>query len=271
MDNSSGYIPVGNKKLHYLRSGSGNKVLLAFHGYGNNANLLLSIAEPLQAQHTLISVDLPHHGNSEWPDTEYLEPAALPKIVTHIQQTFKVEKISLLGYSMGGRVCLKIAEMVPQYIDTIVLLASDGLQFNSFYYFVTRTTPGKYLFNRFLTNPARYTGMIEWARKRNWIDASRYKFAMQYLKAEQDRQFLLKVWPCMAHILPDYKKLKRALNEHKISVHIIMGMHDRVIPVALAKQFKRDTETVTLHIVDKGHRVLDSDTIPLVAQCLLAE
>ena len=223
MDNTSGYISLGPQKLHYIKSGNGSKALIAFHGYGGDARLLLPIA-------------------------------------AYLNDVFTV-------YSIGGRVCLKIAEQVPECIDKVVLIASDGLAFNPFYYFVTRTTPGKFLFSSFLTNPLKYMPVVEWAKKRNLVDGSRYKFAMQYLKAEQDRTFLLKVWPCMAHIIPDYKRLKHAVDIHQIPIHLFMGAYDKVIPISLAYRFCDDIPNTSLHIIEKGHRVFDQDTMPQIAQC----
>jgi pimeloyl-ACP methyl ester carboxylesterase len=270
MNSNSGYISLGQEKLHYLSAGNGKKALLAFHGYGNNATMLLQIASYLKNEFTVFSIDLPHHGNSGWPAYKHLEPAQLNVLMQQIMRMHGVEKVSLMGYSMGGRICLKIAEQMPDSVDKLILIASDGLAFNPFYYFVTRTTPGKYLFSSFLTNPKRFLPMVDMAKKYNWIDASRYKFAMQYLKAENDRAFLLKVWPCMAHILPDYKKLKQLLHSHKIPTHLFMGAYDKIIPVSMAHKFCAEMGNISLHIIEKGHRVFDEDTMPQIAQCLLS-
>ncbi|MBN9482473.1 MAG: hypothetical protein BGO70_17995 [Bacteroidetes bacterium 43-93] len=263
-----GYIAIRSERLHFVSAGSGSKVLLAFHGYGNDAAMLLPLARYIGDEFTLICVNLPHHGSSYWSANAYLEPSDLYLILKHVKELTGVSQFSLLGYSMGGRVCLKMAELYPESIDKVVLLASDGLSFNTFYYFLTRTTPGKYLFNSFLNRPKHYMHLIELARRRNWIDASRYKFAMQYLKEEADRQFLLRVWPSMAYLIPDYKKLKKAVEQYGIELHLFMGIYDKVIPVSMGKQFVENHSIGKLHIVEKGHRVLDEETMPQIAKCL---
>ncbi|HLO72097.1 MAG TPA: alpha/beta hydrolase [Flavipsychrobacter sp.] len=265
----SKHISLGKEKLHCLRTGSGSKLLLAFHGYGNSADMFMPFAAHL-SEYTIVSIDLPHHGNSSWPESLHLTEQHLTDLVLQLFQQYSCDSISLMGYSMGGRVCLKIAELMPDKIDKIILLASDGLTFNTFYYFVTRTTPGRYLFRSFLSSPNRYMPVINWARKRNMIDASRHKFAMQYLNEAQERHFLLKVWPCMSLLIPDYKKLKTEITQHNIHISVYMGKFDKVIPVNLAERFKEalSNANIELHILNKGHRLIDEDTLPIIAKSL---
>jgi pimeloyl-ACP methyl ester carboxylesterase len=263
------HINLGKEKLHSLHTGNGSKLLLAFHGYGNNAAMFLPFADHL-AEYTIVSIDLPHHGNSSWPDSLHLTEQHLIDLVQQLLVQYNCESISLMGYSMGGRVCLKIAELMPEKVDKIVLLASDGLTFNTFYYFVTRTSPGKYLFRSFLSSPKRYMTLIDWARKRNIIDASRHKFAMQYLNEAADRDFLLRVWPCMSLLIPDYKKLHQLTQQHNIHICVYMGKYDKVIPVNLAEKFKQtlSNANIELHVLNKGHRLIDEDTLPIIAKSL---
>ncbi|OSZ78511.1 hypothetical protein CAP35_09740 [Chitinophagaceae bacterium IBVUCB1] len=268
-DIQTAYIELGKEKLHYLRTGKGSKLLVAFHGYGNEATMFMPFADYLP-DYTIVSIDLPHHGKSHWTDGVHLDNTHLQLLVSQLLQIHGCTQLSLMGYSMGGRVCLKIAELMPDKISDIVLLASDGLTFNTFYYFVTRTTSGRYLFRSFLSAPHRYMPIVNWAKRRKLIDASHHKFAMQYLHEEDERYFLLKVWPCMSLILPDYKKLRGIFNQHSIPVSVYMGKHDRVIPVSLAERFRKILHNahIELYILDKGHALIDKDTLPVIAKSL---
>jgi hypothetical protein len=62
---------------------------------------------------------------------------------------------------------------------------------------------------------------------------------MQYLKTEQERLFLLKVWPCMSMLIPDYSKLKQAILNGGIRTDLFMGRYDKVIPLAYAEAFSK--------------------------------
>jgi pimeloyl-ACP methyl ester carboxylesterase len=249
--------------------GRGKKLLLAMHGYGNDASMYNCMEALLGDEYTIVSLDMPYHGGSKWPDRRVWTIAELKTLVKLLLEQYEVEQLSLMGYSMGGRVCLKIAEIMPECVEHVVLLASDGLTFNSFYYFVTNTTLGKGIFESFLRSPQKYMSVVNFARRRNWLDESRYKFASRYLDTEDSRKFLNNVWPAMRHILPDYNRLSEAITEYSIPIFIFMGKHDRVIPVKLAHKFNTRISTAQVHVLDKGHRVLDDETLPQICNCLL--
>ncbi|RYE23275.1 MAG: alpha/beta hydrolase [Sphingobacteriales bacterium] len=265
----SGYIKVKNAQLHYLQMGSGKQVLLAFHGYANDAGLFLPFAKKLGDKYTIISVDMPHHGKSQWQSGELSLPM-MQELLQHLQNTYDVKKISLLGYSMGGRLCLKLVECCHADIDKVVLMASDGLRFNFFYYFLTRTVIGKGLFRSFVEKPAKYFPLIERLKRWKWIDESRYKFAMQYLQTDEKRTFLYNVWPAMSALIPLTSKVKANIRQQQIPVHIFMGAYDRMIPLKLAESFCKDLPQAELHILQKGHRLMNEECVAEISNCLLS-
>jgi len=149
----SGYITSGSQQLHYLEWGHGKQVLLCFHGYGNQAGLFASLANHLLDDYTILSFDLPYHGNSRWNGSQPWQPSELVNTVQSILQERQVPKVSLLCFSIGGRIGLTLAGLMPEQIDRLVLLAPDGLTSNAFYSFVTRNPAGKRLFAHFLPLP----------------------------------------------------------------------------------------------------------------------
>lgn len=45
---------------------------------------------------------------------------------------FGIEKFGLIGYSMGGRIVLVTMELMYQRINSVLLIAPDGLKINPF-------------------------------------------------------------------------------------------------------------------------------------------
>ncbi|MEI8279685.1 MAG: alpha/beta hydrolase [Bacteroidota bacterium] len=269
-DHESGNVVFGKHSLHFMRMGRGKKLLLAFHGYSNDAGLFTPIAPYLEQDYTFISIDLPFHGSSKWQQEVLLTRKDLQLLIETLKKEFKTDKVSLLGYSLGGRVCLTILELMPESIDKVLLIASDGLVFNYFYYFLTRTSLGNALFRRFASGPQRYVHLIQWLRKHKWLDASRYKFVMRYVHTDESREFLLNVWMSVSEIIPHHGKVKGYIKQYNIPVHIFMGTYDRVIPMKNAEHFAKGVhDDVQLHILEKGHDLFDPETLPQMAECLL--
>lgn len=265
----SKFIAAGNEQLHYLEMGSGKKVLLAFHGYANDAAIFQSFEPYLGDEYTILSFDLPHHGKSKWTEDVILSKRDLAVLVTEIKAKYSVDKVSLLGYSMGGRVCLTVIELFPGDIDKVVLIASDGLTRNYFYYFFTNTFVGKQLFRHVMKKPKPYFRIIDWLKDKKRIDAARHRFAMQYIGTEHSRKFLLQVWPAMSALMPDYGKLKATIRQYQIPVAIFMGQYDKIIPAALAQQFQKGLNSVQVFVLPKGHRVFDNENAGDIARYLL--
>lgn len=263
------YISVGSGQLHYLQWGTGKKLLLAFHGYGNDASVFHPFSPYLGTEYTILSLDLPHHGRSKWIEETALLKSDLVKLVERLKTQFHVTKVSLLGYSMGGRVCLTLVELLPESIDKVVLIAADGLSRNFYYYFLTRTLIGKKLFRHMLENPERYFKIMDWLKNKNIVNAARHKFAMQYLQSAEMRKFLLQVWPGMRYMVPNPRRLKTAIHQYEIRIAIFMGAYDRIIPAGLAEEFKKGLDSVKVFTLEKGHRVFDRDNAQQIAAHLL--
>jgi len=269
MNEESGFISTGAEKLHYLQWGCGRRLLLAFHGYGNDARIFIPFSEYLSSEYTILSFDLPHHGASKWQEGAKLTRQEVFDLTAAVMTKYNVEKVSLLGYSMGGRVCLSIVESMPERIDKVALIAADGLTINFYYYFLTRTWFGKKLFKRMLEKPKLFFSVANWLKKKNLVNTVRHRFVTNSLQSETSRQFLLKVWPGMSDIIPSPTKLKRLIKQYRIPVSIFMGEHDRIMPPSLAKNFKSGIDTVQLYILDKGHLVFDRENAQQIAESLL--
>lgn len=264
---TSDVIHIGSKNFHYLQAGSGRRLLICFHGYRNDATMFRQFIPYLEHEFTMLSIDLPHQGKTIWDGDWIFSKEDLKILIPHLLEKFNAEKFSLLGYSIGGRVCLCAVELFPECIEQCVLAASDGLVFNRFYHFVTKNQPGSNLFKRFLSDE-KNLGFIEIARRCKLITEKKYRFVMHYLKTDDDRIKLRQIWDSLALLIPDHPNLKKNISHYAIPVFIFMGRKDQVIPLRNAQKFVKGMHTAKLTILEKGHRVIDDETIPVIAQTL---
>jgi len=101
--------------------GSGPTLVL-LHGWGLNLRVWDGLAAVLQERFRIVAVDLPGHGRSEWlPERSSLEEQA-----AQIQETVSAitESYSLLGWSLGGQIALRLAAAQPAGLDRLVLIAA---------------------------------------------------------------------------------------------------------------------------------------------------
>jgi pimeloyl-ACP methyl ester carboxylesterase len=265
----SGYIDIGKERLHHLKWGSGKKLLLAFHGYNNEAGIFSMFSAYLGREYTILSFDLPHHGSSKWTKDQLLTRDDLVTLVNTARDEYNVTKVSLLGYSLGGRICLTIIELLPAVIEKALLIAPDGLVAQPFYYFLTHTYLGRKIFSNFLHAPKYLFYITDWLHKKRWTDAARHRFVTYYLGSEESRNFLLQVWPGLKDIVPNRKKLATSIRQYNIPITIYMGAHDHIIPPSYGYRFSKGLDSVQVRVLEKGHRVFDYDNAREIAQFLL--
>ena len=97
------------------------------HGWGNNHSSLLQLSNLFvnEAEHYLI--DLPGFGQS-LPPKEIWGSAEYTKAFIAWLQTLPSKKTYIIGHSFGGRVAIQAAQLVPDAIHGIILIAASGLQ-----------------------------------------------------------------------------------------------------------------------------------------------
>jgi pimeloyl-ACP methyl ester carboxylesterase len=114
----------GDVRIHFEISGTGD-ALLVLPGLGVDSRELRGLVEPLAKDRTVVVVDNRGVGRSDKPDEPYtIELMAADAIA--VLDAAGIERASVLGYSMGGRIALHLAITHPQRVDRLVLLATGA-------------------------------------------------------------------------------------------------------------------------------------------------
>lgn len=251
---TSGVVDVGEQVLHFLKIGSGNKLVLAFNGYGNES----SVFQFLQHEDfTVVSFDLPYHGNTISNNDALLTKEQIESFVHKMMSEYQVQKFGLVGFSLGARVCLCIAEAMPAHIRNMVLVAPDGLRPNYLYQFLTNTQLGTYLFRSFVKNGDVYLRFFAKLHQIGIISRYRYKFALQYIRTLSSRELLYNIWMSTRKLIPRLQHLKKSIAAKHIPVHILMGQQDKIIPLKNAVRFKGHNAHIFVHVFERGHNLLE--------------
>lgn len=121
-------IRINDVSYYYRRKGAGPPLLL-LHGFTGSSLSWHAIAEDLFLHYDVLSIDLLGHGKSDCPQLpdRYSIQHAARDILTIIER-LDLKTINLLGYSMGGRLALYLAQQYPQTIKALLLeSASPGI------------------------------------------------------------------------------------------------------------------------------------------------
>lgn len=111
--------------LHYKDIGKGKPVGL-IHGFMENHKMWTFATNKLATNHRLIVPDMLGHGISDFDFdkiTMEMQAHALKKLLDELN----IQKISLIGHSMGGYIALAFAKLYPEYINGLCLFFSSPL------------------------------------------------------------------------------------------------------------------------------------------------
>ena len=252
-----------SSRISYLRFGSGPKPAFCFHGYGEEATSFSFLEKYSGDQYTFYSIDLPFHGQTAWPEKQVFTQIDLERIVSEIlpqeNSSFmsKGTKLTLIGFSLGGRVALSLYQSQPGIVDKLVLLAPDGLIINPWYWLATQTWIGNKLFAFTMKKPGWFFGLLQLLNKLKLVNTSIFKFVNYYIGDKDVRRLLYARWTSLRKLKPGLVTIKSHIRINNTAVRLIYGKHDRIILPIRGEKFRRDIEEYcTLKIIDSGHQVL---------------
>ncbi len=119
-------IEVDGKKLRYLKRGEGDEAAVLIHGFGGDLNGWLFNHAALAEGRTVYALDLPGHGGSA-KDVSDGTLGGLAQWVEGFMDSMGLEKVHLVGHSLGGAVSIELAIRNTGRVASITLLASAGL------------------------------------------------------------------------------------------------------------------------------------------------
>ena len=101
-------------KLNHKVYGSGHPVII-MHGLFGNGDNWRTIARMIEDQYQCIVVDMRNHGRS--PHDPVMNFQVMTEDILELMQDLQLEKVSLIGHSMGGKVAMQFALTHPAMVD----------------------------------------------------------------------------------------------------------------------------------------------------------
>jgi len=100
--------------------------LLLIHGIGDRSDTWNDIIPILAQRHTVIAPDLLGHGRSDKPRADY-SIAGFANAMRDLLSVLDVEKVTVVGHSLGGGVAMQFAYQYPERCERLVLVATGGV------------------------------------------------------------------------------------------------------------------------------------------------
>jgi pimeloyl-ACP methyl ester carboxylesterase len=264
-------IEVGGTRLHVRDTGPRDApAVILLHGFGASLHTWEPWAEGLDDDLRVIRLDLPGSGLSPPDPADDYTDAHVTALLLAMMDQLGVERASMVGNSIGGRLAWTMAAEHPDRIDRLVLISPDGFASPGFEYGKAPDVP-------FIMGLMRYTlprGMLKSNIAVGYADAAalteptvtRYRDLML---APGARQAMLDRME--QTVLRDPVPL---LQRIQAPVLLVWGEQDAMIPVANAEDYLRNlTDVRQVTFPDLGHLPQEeapARSLPPVRDFLLA-
>jgi pimeloyl-ACP methyl ester carboxylesterase len=117
------HVVHGYRRVYRI-AGSGPPLLL-IHGIGDSSATWRTVLPALARKHLVIAPDLLGHGRSAKPRADY-SVAAYANGMRDLLGVLGIDRVTLVGHSLGGGVAMQFAYQFPERTERMVLVASGG-------------------------------------------------------------------------------------------------------------------------------------------------
>jgi pimeloyl-ACP methyl ester carboxylesterase len=123
-DTAVRYLTIHGYRRAYRMVGQGPALLL-IHGIGDTSRSWQPLMPELGRSYTVVAPDLLGHGDSDKPRADY-SVAAYANGMRDLLDVLGIDRVTVVGHSLGGGVAAQFAYQYPQRCERIVLVASGG-------------------------------------------------------------------------------------------------------------------------------------------------
>ncbi|OBJ51708.1 alpha/beta fold hydrolase [Mycobacterium sp. 1423905.2] len=106
-------------------AGSG-PVIVLLHGVGDSSTTWEPVHAKLAQRFTVIAPDLLGHGESDKPRADY-SLASFANGLRDLLTVLEIDRVTLVGHSLGGGVAAQFAYQYPEFVERVVLVSAGGV------------------------------------------------------------------------------------------------------------------------------------------------
>jgi pimeloyl-ACP methyl ester carboxylesterase len=251
------YLKVGSINTRYWSAGERGTPVILLHGGGSSIEVWTHNINALAHKHRVFAFDMVGTGFSDKPMAEYSLDFQV-QFLHEFLNTIEVDRVVLIGNSMGGSISLKFALLSPERVEKLVLVSSFGL--------------GReiYFGDRLL---AVFPEIVKLARPSRWgakliLSSCVYnsKLIPEILIEQDSRRFGLPgqkaaIVSLIKHNIDFWgirRDVFRSIVDHLQDINaptfVIWGKQDKIIPVSLGNVATNKIPNVRAHVFDHcGH------------------
>jgi len=255
------FLETNFGNLAYRKYGMGSNIHLLFHGFGQNMKAYDSFLSLRKETDTYIIFDIFYHGQSSWKSTDHkLSKEIWKEIVQQLMEKEKFERFHLIGYSMGGKFSLATFELFPEQVQSLLLIAPDGIKTGFWYNMATFPGILNRVFKHVIFHPERFFKTMKVLKKLGILQKSLIKFVKSQMKTRTMRAQVYFTWIVFKPLQPSLGKIIQSLREYQTPITLVTGKFDKMVKIENLEKFTLKIPQIKTIELESGHNSLIEDT-----------
>lgn len=202
------------------------KTILFLHGYAGCAETWEYQINHFAHGYRVVAPDLRGHGQSDAPFTEYTMPELTEDIDTLSEVLNLPIKFILVGHSFGGSICVEYANLHPERLEKLILIATAGeyplprgasllshiptAAFHPWWKYRPRWNAEIHVMKRMMLN-----NMRKW---QGWSLLKNIHTPTLIITGERDRYFPRQVFENVSRAVPEAEVINVGVSKHKVQL-----------------------------------------------------
>ena len=250
------FLTIGPNTWSYHLFGNGRRKILAFHGYGDNGQQFEPIGRAMGEEAQIIAIDLPWHGKTQWKSNSFSQ-TDINDLIESLKQKCEFDGFDLMGFSFGGRVCLKMYSYWCTDLGALWLLAPDGL--HTRHMKIVDNLPSfleKKLIKGMEMRSSYLESAISISKKLGLLNNFQYRFAKAHLADPRKRIRAVGFWKSMADFQLDRKALSYSLARFEGKIYFFYGNKDTITSPDAGQQLAKKLTNSSYYKLDGSHWII---------------
>lgn len=242
-----------NVYYEFHRSSSANKTMVLIHGFLSSSFSFRRLTPFLNKDFNVLLVDFPPFGKSGKTKKFIYTYENIASTFISLLTSLKLDRVILVGHSMGGQISLHMAYLRPDIVDSLILLGSSSylkpanrvIRYSSYLPFFP------IIVKRWLAKSGLLNNLQNVVFNHNMINEEMLNGYLEPFLNEE-------IFRGLTKLVRDREEELSSEVLGKITTDslLIWGEHDRVVPLAVGRRLHQDLANSKLIVLSEtGHLV----------------
>lgn len=252
------FLDTPSGKIHCLGFGSGPELLIALHGFSDRARMFAVLEPALSEKYTVVAVDWPFHGQTEWHKNTFTKEDLLD-IIRRILAEKGRERFSLMGFSFGARLAQAMLPDLISQLNKLYLLSPDGVKTKGMSTAARVPMWLRKLLYKILQKPDWFIWLVNTGRKIGIVPSLVHHFLSNNLNRPERFRRTFGCWLAMDSFYLRRHTIQQILGDSHLPTDVYIGLNDPMLRQKTLKKLYENLPNVRVFWLDEGHRLIGEE------------